>query len=540
MQEQTDILSFFPLETPRATQAAAIKEIDKAFSEGKKIVIVEAPVGSGKSAKAMTFARKFKDSHILTPQKSLQNQYYEDFPEDSVLMKGRNAYPCTRGKSRKIYLKVISDIKKGQIKQPGPGEESCATAPCRNSETIYKLCTESQGTCPYNAAIEVAQEHHTVIHNVHSFIFQTNFGGKFEKRGLLVVDETHTLESIIREFITKKVTVKGLVEATDTPSESNVEKWCEFFETDRFLPEVSASEKAMKELDENFVTERDRYLEHIQSFREKAEYYGEAFTVKRIPNYLGERCISTTFEFVPHSVGTAPTKLMFDYGEHVLLMSGTIYDKNIFCKSIGIRPEDAYFIRVPSTFPVKGRPIYLKPEYQVDTSFANWDANFKEMIQKITKIMNIFHDAKGLIHVPSYQAAEDIASWLPVNRVIVHDKSNLQEKLQEFYNSAEPKVFLSPVCSQGVDFKHDRARFQIVLRVPYLNTSDEFVNYKVKNDFQWYNFQALLTFGQQIGRINRAEDDFGATFLMDSRFNKFIANNSTKLPKWLKDSFIYK
>lgn len=538
--QQNDILSFFPLETARANQKAVLLEVDKAFQEGKKFIILEAPVGSGKSPVAMTFARKFQDSHILTPQKSLQNQYYEDFEEDSVLMKGRNAYPCTRGKSKRIYLKVISDIHKGQVRQPGRDEDNCATAPCRNSEAVFNLCVQAQGMCPYTAAIETAQKHHTVIHNIHSFIFQTNFGEKFEKRKLLVVDEAHLIEGIIRDFITKKITVKGLVEAVDTPGENKVEAWCDFFEAERFLPPLTKAEQSMKEVDETYVTEQDRYLEQILTFREKADYYGEAFTVKRIPNYVGERCISTTFEFIPHSVGNAPTNLIFQYGEHVLLMSGTIYDKNMFCKSIGVKPDDAYFIRVPSTFPVKSRPIYLKPEYQVDTSFANWDDNFKEMVGKINKILKIFHDAKGLIHVPSYQAAEEIASWLPPERVIWHDKSNLQEKLQEFYSSTEPKVFLSPVCQQGVDFKYDRARFQIVLRIPYLNTSDEYVNYVVKNDFQKYNYWALLTFGQQIGRVNRAEDDFGVTFLMDERFNKFIQKNSAKLPKWLKDAFIYK
>jgi Rad3-related DNA helicase len=541
MQEnQSDILSFFPLKTPRSNQKAVLLEVDNAFKEGKKFIILEAPVGSGKSPVAMTFARKFRDSHILTPQKSLQNQYYEDFEEDSVLMKGRNAYPCTRGRGKRIYLKVISDIHKGQVKQPARGEDSCATAPCRNSQTVYNLCVESQGACPYTAAIETAQQHHTVIHNIHSFIFQTNFSGKFEKRKLLVVDEAHLIEGIIREFITKKITVRGLVEALDMPEEISVDAWCDFFESERFLPAITASEKALKEVDETYVTEQDKYLEQILTFREKADYYGHAFTVRRIPNYVGERCINTTFEFIPHSVGNAPTNLIFNFGEHVLLMSGTIYDKTMFCKSIGINPDDAYFIRVPSTFPVKTRPIYLKPDYQVDTSFANWDSNFKDMIAKISKILKIFHDVKGLIHVPSYQAAEEIASWLPPDRVIWHDKTNAQEKLQEFYNSTEPKVFLSPVCQQGVDFKYDRARFQIVLRIPYLNTSDEYVKHVVENDFPKYNYWALLTFGQQIGRVNRAEDDFGVTFLMDSRFNKFIQKNSAKLPKWLKDAFIYK
>lgn len=541
MTSSKDILDFFPLEKPRKTQELVIREIFKAFTEGKKFVILEAPVGSGKSAVAKTFANWFTDSHILTPRKSLQNQYYEDFKDDTVLMKGRNAYPCTRKKNKKIYLKVINDIKGGSVKQPALNEDNCATAPCRNSKTVYQHCISANGDCPYNVAIEVAQEHHTVIHNIHSFVFQTNFGGKFLKRKLVVVDEAHEIEEIIRGFISKKININHVINPSDLTGDlSTIEGWCDFFTQDKYLPEETAHEKALKEADETFTTERDKYLEMIETLRDKADYYGTNFTYKRVPNMVGQRQVSTSFDFIPHNIGSAASRLIFDYGEHVILMSGTIYDKTMYCRNIGINQEDAYFIRVPSSFPVKNRPIYLKPEYQVDTSFVNWNDNFQQMIGKINKILTIFHDVKGLIHAPSYEAAEQIAQWLPPNRAVIHGKSDFQEKLDEFYESKEPKVFISPICQQGVDFKGDRARFQIVLRVPYANTSDEYVNYVVKNDFPKYNYNALVVFGQQIGRVNRSEDDFGVTFLMDSRFNKFVANNSSKLPKWLKDAIIYK
>ncbi len=221
-------------------------------------------------------------------------------------------------------------------------------------------------------------------------------------------------------------------------------------------------------------------------------------------------------------------------------MSGTIYGKDTFCNNLGISPESAHYIRIPSTFPIANRPILAKNEYQVDTSFANWNENFEEMIGKIEKIMGIFKDAKGLIHAPSYEAAEQISRRIGGTRVVTHDKGNTQDKLQEFYDSKEPLVFISPVCQQGVDFKEDRARFQIILRVPYLNTSDPFVNHKVQTDFNWYNYEALIVFGQQLGRINRSEDDYGATFLLDSRFNKFITKNLSKIPKWVQAAIIWK
>lgn len=534
------ILSFFPLETPRNTQGKVIVEIDKAFKQGKRIVILEAPVGSGKSAIAMTFARAFKDSHVITPRKSLQDQYYEDFPEDIVLMKGRNAYPCTIEATPMQYVAVCNKIAKGHIATPTRDSENCGSGPCRNSKKIYQFCTSNHGPCPYNIAIETAQQHHTVVHNIHSFIFQTNFGEKFEKRELMIIDEAHEIENTIRGFITKKFSVPLVIAPVDLPNFETVDGWCDFFLQDSFLPVETAADVAKKAADETYESERDSYILRVEDLRGNSEYYQKDFSVKPGKVYSGARETGTSFEFIPHSIGNAAHRYMFDYGDKVLLMSGTIYDHDQYCRSIGVNPSEALSIRIPSSFPVANRPIYLKPEYQTDTSFVNWKNNFSEMVKIIDRIQNIFKDAKGLIHAPSYEAAGEIASFVPGNRLMTHGRHDFQEKLEEFYASKQPLIFVSPVCQQGVDFKDDRARFQILTRVPYLNTSDEFVAYKVQNDFNWYNYQALIVFGQMLGRPVRSEKDFGATFLLDSRFNKFISKNSKKLPKWVQDAYVWR
>lgn len=534
------ILSFFPLEAPRANQGRVITEIDKAFKNGKRIVILEAPVGSGKSAIAMTFARAFKDSHVITPRKSLQDQYYEDFSDDVVLMKGRNAYPCTIEEPPAKYQAICRKIAQGHIATPARDAVNCSNGPCRNSDKVWQFCASAVGACPYTVAIETAQKHHTIVHNIHSFIFQTNFGGKFEKRDLMIIDEAHEIENTIRGFITKKFTVNQVIAPADLPSFDDVNNWCDFFLESRFIPKESAVDAAKKAADETYQSAKDEYITSVETLRLNAEYYQKDFSVKPSKVFSGMRETGTSFEFIPHSIGNAAHKFLFDYGERVLLMSGTIYDHDQYCRSIGVNPNEALSIRIPSSFPIANRPIYLKPEYQTDTSFAMWKENFPEMIKIIDRIQNIFKDVKGLIHVPSYDAAGEIASFVPGNRLMTHGRHDFQEKLEEFYKSPLPLIFVSPVCQQGVDFKEDRARFQILTRVPYLNTSDEFVAHKVQNDYNWYNYQALIVFGQMLGRPVRSEKDFGATFLLDSRFNKFISKNSRKLPKWVQDAFVWR
>lgn len=535
-------INFFPLPQARNLQKLVLEEIHKVFNEGKKVIVLEAPVGSGKSAIAIALARAVSSCHILTPRKSLQNQYYDDFEEYIVLMKGRNSYPCMYESTPNQYRRAINAIKTGSIKAPSFDEESCATGPCRDSAPMYEKCVSMNGPCPYKVAMEVAQGSDIIVHNMHSFIFQTSFADSFVQRDLMIIDEAHEIEGIMRDFISKSFTSHRPVWTSKTPRSTNPADWEGLLLSDEFVPEETPAERQKKRENPDFESNRDKYLVKVTNFMDQLSSTGNKYTVKFKENEHGvsHEHITSTVEFVPHNIGNSAQRLLFDYGVKTLLMSGTIFDKNVYCRNIGLDPSEVHFIQVTSSFPKANRPVYLKSEYQVDTSFAEWNNNFDEMIGIIKKLMSTFHDVKGLIHAPSYAAAEEIGQALNDERVVVHRSDNFQTKLSEFYESTEAKVFISPVCQQGVDFKEDRARFQIVLRVPYPSTADKFINEKVENDFPWYNYQALVVFGQQLGRVNRSDSDFGVTFLLDSRFNKFVSRNLSRLPRWQKDAFIWK
>lgn len=530
------VLEHFPFSQIRPLQKKVIEAVEQAFLSGKRIVILEAPVGSGKSPIAMAFARESNDCHIITPRKGLQDQYFQDFSEDIVLMKGRNAYPCTFGESANAHQQVIRMVNTGRVNPPKRGEPNCAEAPCINKESVGRTCESVVGVCPYKAAMELAQQSPVIVHNIHSFIFQANLADKFQRRKYMIIDEAHEVEAALRGFLTKEFKVREAFEEEDIPRHETMKDWCDWFASDRFAPSESDRELRMKESVEGYKSQRDKWLEAVMALREATEFLDKDFTMK----YELEATGGTKFEFIPHSLGNSVNSLLLDFGDRVLLMSGTVYDKKFFCSNLGIKEEDAFFIRVPSTFPVENRPLYAKAEYQVDTSHLKWGDNFPEIIEKVKKVCEIFHSVKGLIHTPSYYASDQILKALKDRRFIAHDRSDFTYKLEEFFGSTEPKVFLSPICQQGVDFKGDRARFQIILRVPYSSTGDPFVGHMVKNNFKWYNHQALVAFGQQIGRVVRSENDYGATILVDSRFNQFLSRNSGKLPEWVKNAVIYK
>lgn len=536
------IIEHFPLEKARPSQVEVLNAIEAAFNKGYKNILLEAPVGSGKSAIAVTCAKFYGTAHVLTPRKSLQDQYLMDFNKESlVTMKGRNSYPCTyiSEENAAKYERTIHKITNGQVLFVPPHELNCSQGPCLTNGAAKTACTqpdkdgEEMYPCPYHVAIDTASKQDIIVHNLHGFIFQTYYSGRFEARPLLIIDECHEVEGILRGFAEKKFTIPTFIKDEDEPVEgqfTTLEQWSVWLS--KFSPLFSTRAKT------NETSPREEFESILITMSDLSEMVGTKFVITLDKDPIAKR---SRFIFTPEYVGNLSEKYLLQYGEKRLLMSGTIYSKNLYCRLNGLKPDETCFIKIGSSFPKANRPIYLKDQYSVDTSHKAWDENFKEMITNIKTIMSVFHDKKGLIHAPSYHASLVLHNALKdTNRIVIHDKDNFQEKLLSFYESAEPQVFISPICQQGVDFKDDRSRFQIILRVPYPNTSDKLMAKKVKEEFSYYNYLALVSFGQQIGRINRSENDFGVTILMDKRFNAFISRNKSILPRWLTEAIIYK
>ena len=74
-------------------QRDVLLQIEQAVKDGKTNFIVNAPVGSGKSHMAITIAKYFGKSAILTAQKVLQDQYVNDFPFLCAI-KGKSNFVC--------------------------------------------------------------------------------------------------------------------------------------------------------------------------------------------------------------------------------------------------------------------------------------------------------------------------------------------------------------------------------------------------------------------------------------------------------------
>lgn len=580
---------------PRESQVRVINAAEEAFSK-KDILIVEAPVGSGKSGIALALARWLGQSHILTPRKSLQDQYYEDFPDELAIMKGKSGYPCyprlspmdaaVRGKASNgntVWFptyqnmdanpedyRAVTDLIRKRIPVANMSSVDCSEGPCSSSNSIKANCeNDGDRPCPYHVALNVANLTDHVVHNVHSFFYQTMFGARFEERDLIVIDEAHDLEGIIRDFLRTRIMLSyaDVPENLEPSSQAPVEEW-----VDWFLQSKGLSFKKLQDLypDEAFGNQLHKYFsERDMWVREESASDGSSKVVstpeKKFSESLAKLMITyedmdgdppivsifrntekrrMEYTFTPSTLVGKAESLILHMGKKVLLMSGTVYGKSTFCRNLGINPDSAEYIRIDSDFPIGNRPIILRSDLSTDNSFSSWNSDPEvqgKMVTNICRIMDAYKDKKGLIHAPSYSSARHIASLISSDRIVTHGPHDFLSVLRGFVEDTESnKVLISPTCQQGVDFKGDIARFQMILRVPYLSTEDEFIHYMMKNNFNWYNYHSLVVFGQQIGRVVRGPSDWGHTYLLDSRFKKYLQRNRRSLPPWLTAAIQFK
>ena len=171
----------FPFKSYRPRQKETIYDILKSFTNYDN-VILESPVGTGKSVIAATVANFFKTCYYVTIQKFLMEQITNDF-EWIIPLKGRNSYPCwfmnDYLKSNKSYY-----ADKGKCIQ--------------TNKPYLKICADGQ-QCKYRNQLEIAMKAEQVLFNFSSFLHQRVYANKFmDPKKMLIVDECfHPRTSIL-------------------------------------------------------------------------------------------------------------------------------------------------------------------------------------------------------------------------------------------------------------------------------------------------------------------------------------------------------
>lgn len=536
----TNLLLNFPEGyTPSRPQVEILKKIEKHINNDVKFIIINAPTGSGKGHLPKTLANAvngasdnfkkcvddysiFSDSgsdlikddeafgvYALTITKSLQDQYKNTF-DDTGVLKGQSNYQC-----------AIDDTMSVDI------------APCIYVKGLKNDCWKAN-KCPYyNARNDMLKSSFSSLNYSMFFCLPEHL----KKRHIIVCDEGSELEEQLVGQFSCIIDIPFLVKAgTQLLS----------------FPTQETSVKVLKWLNELLAAlaqNIESYKQYLNDNKGSSEFFKKSGEYTKLLNLQGslQILVSTFYDseyiiehenknikFIPLKVDKL-SQYIFSHAKHVIIMSATIIDHKSFCKNLGI---DKYeYIEVDTEFDHSKGPIHVMVKQKLNFN------NLKDMLPTLAKqvggILKEHSEDKGIIHTHTQYIADYLRDNVKSSRLLCREAGVRNEEILEMHeDSPKPTVLVSPSMTYGVDLRGDLAKFQIVLKAPWLPTKDKRVEKMMKLDKQWYSNKMLCTLVQACGRGIRSKDDECVTYILDGSIFDVILRNRDKLPKYFLDRFV--
>lgn len=341
--------------------------------------------------------------------------------------------------------------------------------------------------CPYTKALREAKKSNYRIMNYYTYWAHRMYGHT------LIVDEAHKLLDMLGDKQDITLWHSDYEFPTEMRVVADVVDWIE--------------RRLRKQHDDRLAT---ALFELLKMNRTQAVEYLEAEHKGKLDIAIKVYPISS--QDVPPWLWP-PTKV-----RKLVFFTATMSMEDI--KDLGLDRRRVKFIHCDSPIPVENRPVVFEP--YVSVSRAASDYCVPKLAERLQRILDE-NPQKGLIHAP-YSLVELLRGHLSSDRLLFHDRDNKQAMLNKFRNSAtsEGKVLVASGLYEGIDLPYDLARWQVICKVPFLSLASTRVVEKMKHRPDWYDWSAIRLIVQASGRISRAADDHGVTYLFDANFQRLL------------------
>ncbi len=553
------LVQSFPYGSMRPHQRDVLEKIESALNSGKKFIILEAPVGFGKSAVAAALCHHLKSAYILTSTKQLQAQYSADFGFSTVMGKSNftcqvptssgRLVGCDRGRCQADW--TLSECPHYLTFEQ---YEDHLKRLCDRESKCEKLLRAGGKVCTYYRQKWDSFRQQITVGNYSFFLSELRFTEDVRKRSLLVCDEAHDLEKQLVDSSSFTLRVSSVRQYESKDGRGFAVPYEEGMEGDAraWLGVLAAAKETLRrflEAHEDDLDAQDRLvscramLESLEGFAEEVESAPENWIVsgvRRAPAVDGQQGARSLVEeavFQPLDVA-AYTKQLFETAERVVLMSATVFSAEHLCRALGILRESAEFVKVSeSSFPVENRRIYAMDVAHL--SRASMDASLEGIAKAVDEIMDRHAGEKGVVHTTSYYQSNYITAHVSERnraRLVTTEGSRDRSELLRTHGATTGSVLISPSFHQGVDLKDDLARFQVIVKVPYPDLSDRRIQVKMQRDRGWYEWQTALRLVQTYGRSVRSETDHAVTYVLDSKFPGFVRGHQELFPAYFLEA----
>lgn len=531
---------------PRNEQIDALEFVKHNIRRGKKYMMLNAPTGIGKSYFSVMLMNWYSmyinpeaKFDLLTNSKILQNQYVNEFPFIKSL-KGQSSYLCN------TYGGTCQE-----------GKEM--------NKALKRRCTE----CPYDEAVGEWLNSKVSLTNFHLFNTYHLFLPKIienKQCNVLIIDEAHDFESVLCDFITMRITERGLKSYGFSDSRilgikkhllgvTNVYRFIDFI-NDFFLVELDMLLDSMQgRLSDNRISRSEKlktskYITNVHSAIESYKKFIES--IEEDEGEINNWVLEIAKEEKKSEKGRKPlldksyiiqpiwsNKYLHDYiwkyYDHIIFMSGTILDKDMFSYLNGLEPKLTAYYNIKSPFLVKRRPIYYIKVGKM--TFSEKENTFKKQVKVLDKIVNRNDKKKGIIHTFNYEISNWLKEYYEGNdRFLFHTPEDRDVILDKHLKSKEPTILVSPSLMNGVDLKDELSRFQVILKIPYPNLKSEKIKKRMSDNREWYGFKTCIDIQQMYGRSIRSVDDYAETYILDESLSNVLKYNYKFLPEYFTEA----
>lgn len=501
------------------TQKDLVEELIELF-EDYDCVLFEAPTGTGKTGVAMAVANYFNwDTYHLTSTKQLQDQILEDF-EFVNTIKGRGNYECN------MFPRLTAgDCPYAKVNRGCPLKDSCNYMVARDE------CL--------NSGVRVLNYKYHLFSNAY-----TDF---WPNSDLMILDECHNAESELMGFVGHSFSYDDFHEMdTKFPGREETDLIIEKLEKARdnvglhiqqLEQNFQRTLDGEKNLSDETLEELSAYKNYMYKLNMVLNNFNETYWIVDYnnPAAFGGDWEDAYVTMKPIMV-KAYTDLLLN-ADKALFMSATIGDKETFCDNLGLKQDKVGMLSTDTGFDRNKRPFVYYDVAKV--SRDNMDNAIVYIIDFLDDFISKHRDEKGIVHTISYNLGNRILeNSIHTHNIIHHigDGYSRADALYEFKHSEPPSILLSPSMDEGVDFAGDDARWQVILKFPFLSLGDGQVKQRQQIDQDWYAQESINRLVQTYGRIVRSEDDYGVTYFLDKNFDWMYNSNKNKFPDWFKEA----
>lgn len=541
----------------REGQKAAIRFVCAEENLAYRVLAMNMPTGTGKSLFYMTLAQLAKTFQggfrtlIITGSRQLQDQLRKDFASCSKDIRGKNNYLCVHdfdlapessqtvegeiGEGRKVEdegrtkqeRRANFDLKAYYSEMEHLGRHIMVdTAPC-NWEKGWECPTKAEGGCLYYAALNIAKSSRIVVANYAWWLANNkNQAGEFD---LIVVDEAHNMEGLICSYLTADFNLREVEKLIGLKPPSGHG----FVEVSRWLADgLEASRKAEENVS---LSNRQRLARIKREFEKVGPHHAEDWA--RVFEKGDKRTYGDRLKVAPVSAAPYVGEVMREIPK-VILVSATLTP--ITMEYLGYKKGSYGYLRVPSSFPPERRPFWVLPAARMSGKMGDEERReaMGRLAETVDEIVRLRPGMKAIIHTVSYARAKELfAACCPGTKrlMVLHDPGGpaLKKAMGEFKARKGAAILVTPVAAEGVDLPYEQCRWQAIIKIPFPDTRSGVSKIKSERNKDWGAHEAGVKITQMYGRVMRAHDDWGETFMLDSAWGWARVNMGASIPKEL-------